>query len=49
MIAPVAAKYNVGGVLLAQPFKVRRLGHFGLYIKDMAKARTFTTIFWGSG
>jgi catechol-2,3-dioxygenase len=22
-------KYNVGGVLLDRPFKIRRLGHFG--------------------
>src|SRR5207237_1366006 len=24
-----ATKYNVGGVLLDRPFKIRRLGHFG--------------------
>jgi catechol 2,3-dioxygenase-like lactoylglutathione lyase family enzyme len=30
MAAPATTKFNVGGVLLDQPFKVRRLGHFGL-------------------
>ena len=25
----IAQRYNVGGVLLPRPFKVRRLGHFG--------------------
>jgi catechol 2,3-dioxygenase-like lactoylglutathione lyase family enzyme len=30
MAAPAATKFDVGGVLLDQPFKVRRLGHFGL-------------------
>ncbi|HZT06578.1 MAG TPA: VOC family protein [Chloroflexota bacterium] len=29
MATQVATKYNVGGVLLDRPFKVRRLGHFG--------------------
>lgn len=28
-------KYNVGGVLLDQPFKIRRLGHFGFNLIDM--------------
>lgn len=35
------ALYNVGGVLLPQPFKVRRLGHFGLHVKDMRKIIAF--------
>ncbi|MSQ23144.1 MAG: extradiol dioxygenase [Chloroflexi bacterium] len=30
MATQVATKFNVGGVLLDQPFKIRRLGHFGL-------------------
>lgn len=30
MAVAVNAKFNVGGVLLDQPFKIRRLGHFGL-------------------
>ena len=28
-------KFNVGGVLLNQPFKIRRLGHFGFNLVDM--------------
>jgi catechol 2,3-dioxygenase-like lactoylglutathione lyase family enzyme len=28
-------KFNVGGVLLNQPFKIRRLGHFGFNLIDM--------------
>ena len=28
-------KFNVGGVLLNQPFKIRRLGHFGFNLSDM--------------
>lgn len=35
------ALHNVGGVLLPQPFKIRRLGHFGLHIKDMPPVRAF--------
>ncbi|MCI0779110.1 MAG: VOC family protein [Chloroflexi bacterium] len=27
--------YSVGGVLLERPFKLRRLGHFGLDVRDM--------------
>jgi len=29
------AKFNVGGVLLEQPFKIRRLGHFGFNLANM--------------
>ncbi|HEY7715099.1 MAG TPA: VOC family protein [Candidatus Binatia bacterium] len=28
-------RYNVGGILLDQPFKIRRLGHFGFNLSDM--------------
>jgi catechol 2,3-dioxygenase-like lactoylglutathione lyase family enzyme len=28
-------KFDVGGVLLNQPFKIRRLGHFGFNLSDM--------------
>jgi catechol 2,3-dioxygenase-like lactoylglutathione lyase family enzyme len=31
--------YDVGGVLLPQPFKARRLGHFALWQSDMDMAR----------
>src|SRR5262245_34744600 len=34
MAVPVATKYDVGGILLDQPFKIRRLGHFGLNVAD---------------
>ena len=28
------ARFDVGGVMLPQPFKIRRLGHFGLNVPD---------------
>jgi hypothetical protein len=28
-------KFNVGGVLLNQPFKIRRLGHFEFNLSDV--------------
>src|SRR5258707_4259515 len=34
-------KFDVGGVLLAQPFKIRRLGHFGLNVPDPAPCLEF--------
>jgi catechol 2,3-dioxygenase-like lactoylglutathione lyase family enzyme len=34
-------KFDVGGVLLAQPFKVRRLGHVGLNLTNFDEARQF--------
>ena len=34
-----AQMYDVGGVLLPQPFKARRLGHFALWHTDMDMAR----------
>jgi catechol 2,3-dioxygenase-like lactoylglutathione lyase family enzyme len=33
--------YNVGGVLLPRPFKVRRLGHFGFNAVNMPEGLTF--------
>jgi catechol 2,3-dioxygenase-like lactoylglutathione lyase family enzyme len=30
-----AEKFNVGGILLNQPFKIRRLGHFGFNLLNM--------------
>lgn len=42
MRAPTSTtKYNVGGVLRARPFDVGRLGHFGLYVKDIAASAHF--------
>jgi len=29
MPAKMTRQFDIGGVLLAQPFKIRRLGHFG--------------------
>jgi catechol 2,3-dioxygenase-like lactoylglutathione lyase family enzyme len=34
-------KYDVGGVLLDRPFKVRRLGHFGYNVEDVAACLDF--------
>ncbi len=35
MATAVRTKYNVGGIMLDQPFKVRRLGHFGFNVNDI--------------
>ena len=37
----VQQTYNVGGVMLKQPFKVRRLGHFGFNVANMETAVHF--------
>ncbi|HUL92574.1 MAG TPA: VOC family protein [Burkholderiales bacterium] len=34
-------RFDVGGVLLPQPFKIRRLGHFGLNVPDPAACLDF--------
>jgi nitroreductase len=34
-------KYNVGGVLLDRPFKVRRLGHFGFNLEKFDQGLHF--------
>lgn len=34
-------KFNVGGVLLERPFKIRRLGHFGYNVYKMEEATHF--------
>jgi catechol 2,3-dioxygenase-like lactoylglutathione lyase family enzyme len=34
-------RYNVGGVLLPRPFKIRRLGHFGFNVLKLAEAKDF--------
>jgi len=41
MVATASQLYNVGGVLLERPFKVRRLGHVGFNFDDMAGALRF--------
>jgi catechol 2,3-dioxygenase-like lactoylglutathione lyase family enzyme len=34
-------RYDVGGVLLDRPFRIRRLGHFGVNVDRMDEARRF--------
>jgi glyoxalase/bleomycin resistance protein/dioxygenase superfamily protein len=34
-------KYDVGGVLLDRPFKIRRLGHFGYNVENVAGCLEF--------
>ena len=41
MTTSVQTKYDVGGVLLDRPFKIRRLGHFGFNVVDIDEARHF--------
>ncbi|HWO72043.1 MAG TPA: VOC family protein [Dehalococcoidia bacterium] len=41
MTTAVQAKYDVGGVLLDRPFKIRRLGHFGFNVVRMAECKRF--------
>ena len=36
-----AMKYNVGGVSLDRPFKIRRLGHFGFNVADLDAGKRF--------
>ncbi len=43
MEGTAAAKFNVGGVWLDRPFKVRRLGHFGFNVRDVEACRAFYT------
>ena len=42
-MATANGKFNVGGVLLHQPFKIRRLGHFGFNLVDMDEGVRFYT------
>jgi catechol 2,3-dioxygenase-like lactoylglutathione lyase family enzyme len=39
----VQTKYDVGGILLDRPFKIRRLGHFGFNVVNMNEAVRFYT------
>lgn len=43
MIETKPATYDVGGVLLERPFKVRRIGHFGLNALKMEECLRFYT------
>ncbi|HLF79806.1 MAG TPA: VOC family protein [Dehalococcoidia bacterium] len=41
MTTAVRTKYDVGGIMLDRPFKIRRLGHFGFNVVNMNEARRF--------
>jgi catechol 2,3-dioxygenase-like lactoylglutathione lyase family enzyme len=41
MTVATEAKFDVGGVLLNQPFKIRRLGHFGINMFKMTEGLHF--------
>ena len=41
--ATPGTQFNVGGILLQQPFKIQRLGHFGFNVVDMEGALHFYT------
>ncbi len=47
MEGTAAAKFNVGGVWLDRPFKIRRLGHFGFNVRDVEACRRFYTDLMG--
>ena len=34
-------RYNVGGIYLQRPFKIRRLGHFGFNVEKLPEGRQF--------
>ncbi len=40
-ITPPAARYDVEGILLERPFRIRRLGHFGVDLRDMEAGLRF--------
>ena len=40
-MAIASQEYNVGGILLSRPFKVRRLGHFGFNALKIAEGLNF--------
>ena len=40
-------RFNVGGVMLRQPFKIRRLGHFGFNLTNMEEGVRFYTALLG--
>ena len=41
--ATPGTQFNVGGILLNQPFKIRRLGHFGFNVVDITERLRFYT------
>jgi catechol 2,3-dioxygenase-like lactoylglutathione lyase family enzyme len=42
-MASTTQRYNVGGVLLPRPFKIRRLGHFGFNVNKIPEGVEFYT------
>ncbi len=40
-MSAIVQRYNVGGVYLPRPFKVRRLGHFGFNVEKLPEGREF--------
>ena len=40
-MATTQQRFDVGGVLMPQPFKIRRLGHFGFNVYNMRECLTF--------
>jgi catechol 2,3-dioxygenase-like lactoylglutathione lyase family enzyme len=40
-MSAVTQRYDVGGVYLPRPFKVRRLGHFGFNVEKLPEGREF--------
>jgi catechol 2,3-dioxygenase-like lactoylglutathione lyase family enzyme len=40
-MSSVNGSYNVGGISLPRPFKVRRLGHFGFNVEKLPEGREF--------
>jgi hypothetical protein len=49
MTTATQTKYDVGGVLLDRPFKIRRLGHFGFNATNMEACRRFYVDLLDSG
>src|SRR5437667_10888214 len=42
-MASITQRYDVGGVMLPRPFKIRRLGHFGFNVFKLAEGIEFYT------
>ena len=40
-MSAVTQRYNVGGIYLQRPFKIRRLGHFGFNVEKLPEGREF--------
>src|SRR5690349_19976364 len=40
-MSDVGQRYNVGGIYLPRPFKIRRLGHFGFNVEKLPEGREF--------